>query len=196
MIKRARVIIVGLICAVALMSSGCSVVDKGMSTISELNLSKLYYQLEYGQSIAEAASAYGVNPYLIAAVIKCESNFDPRAISSAASKGLMQVSDEAASDMAAFGYVDEDLYDPGNLFDPTTNIHYGTAYLSYLLVRYGGDEEAAITAYNAGPSNVDRWMKWGGKLSDAIDFAETKAYLVSVMAAKDAYEKGYPHAFE
>jgi soluble lytic murein transglycosylase len=193
---RLTVVFVTLIMGGALLLTGCASLDKGISSISNLNLSKLYYQLEYASSIAAAATVYDVDPYLVAAVIKCESNFDPQAISSAHSKGLMQVGDEAANDMASFGYVDEARYASDNLFDPETNIFYGTAYLSYLLERYDGNEEAAIAAYNAGPRNVDEWMNVGNALADAIDFAETKAYLVNVMTAKEVYKNGYPHAFE
>jgi len=195
-VKRLTAIFLTFATASTVLLAGCTVLDKGLSSVSELNLSKLYYQLEYTQSIAHAATVYHVDPYLVAAVIKCESNFDPSAISSAGSKGLMQVGDEAAADMASFGYVDETRYASDNLFDPETNIFYGTAYLSYLLARYDDDEEAAVAAYNAGLGNVDEWMTLGDALTDAIDFAETKAYLVNVMTAKEVYRNGYPHAFE
>jgi soluble lytic murein transglycosylase len=195
-VKRLLIVVVIAALALALLLGGCVVAGVDLPFLTSLGLSKLYYQLEYEDYIASASKTYDVDPYLIAAIIKCESNFDADAVSSASSEGLMQLSADAASDMVKFGFVDATVYDPDDLFDPETNIYYGTAYLSYLLARYDGDEQAAIAAYNGGLQNADNWVAAGGSLADAITFAETRTYLADVLAAEEAYRNGYPDVFD
>jgi|GEM_PF-5572606 len=168
---------------------------QGIAILSQWGMGRFFYPLEYQSYIADASTASGVDPYLVCAVIKCESGFDASAVSNVGMKGLMQLSDEAAQDMASFGYVDSGQFSPDDLFDPQTNIRYGTAYLSYLLTRYKGDEQTAIVAYNAGLANADEWASNPEGLSDSIEFDETKAYLVAVQDAEEAYRSYYPDAF-
>jgi soluble lytic murein transglycosylase-like protein len=115
--------------------------------------------------IARAASQHGVNPALIAAVIDSESGFNPRAVSSAGAKGLMQLMDGTARGLG--------VRDP---FDPTQNVMGGARLLRQLLDRYKGDVRLALAAYNAGPAAVDRF---GG----VPPYGETQAYIPKVLAA-------------
>ncbi len=156
---------------------------------------KLYYKIDYVSTIQEASDTYEVDPYLVTAVIKCESNFEPTATSDAGAIGLMQLMSSTAEDMARWKIVDDSLYSPDNLTDPTTNIYYGTAYLAYLLERYDGDISTAIVAYNAGLGNVDDWLATGQDIEDSIEFSETESYLQSVQEAYDAYQRLYPDIF-
>ncbi|GAB4564804.1 MAG: hypothetical protein Kow0047_14840 [Anaerolineae bacterium] len=118
----------------------------------------------FSEIIALAARRFDVPSTLIAAVIKAESNFDPRAVSVAGAKGLMQLMDGTARQL---GVTDS--------FDPAQNIFGGTAYLRQLLDRYDGDLSLALAAYNAGPGAVDRY---GG----IPPYQETQTYVRRVLS--------------
>ncbi len=97
----------------------------------------------YDRYISAAARKHGISSSLIKAVIKAESNFDPRAVSKAGACGLMQIMPETAK---ALGVVDP--------FDPKENIFGGARYLKKMLVQFQGSLPLALAAYNAGPSKV------------------------------------------
>lgn len=158
------------------------------------SIGRLFYPVSSASAIEQAASDYGVDPDLIAAVIKSESNWDSSALSSVGATGLMQVMPSTAQDLAARGIVDSSVYDPSNLTDPTTNIEYGTAYLAQLLKNTGSTEEA-IAAYNAGPGATTSWKSTasdGDEFTDLIQYPETASYLRNVMSAYEQYQKLYP----
>lgn len=158
-------------------------------------LFKSMYPLRYEDEITASAATHGVDPYLVAAVIRSESSWDPEASSHQGARGLMQLMPETAQDMVAKGLVDGKRYSYENLEDPTVNIEYGCAYLSYLLTYFNGATDRAIAAYNAGMGNVDGWAKQDKLLNNAITFPETQAYLVRVNMAKARYQELYPQAF-
>lgn len=158
-------------------------------------LFKSMYPLRYEDEITASAATHGVDPYLVAAVIRSESSWDPEASSHQGARGLMQLMSETAQDMVAKGLVDGKHYSYENLEDPTVNIEYGCAYLSYLLTYFNGATDRAIAAYNAGMGNVDGWAKQDKLLHNAITFPETQAYLVRVNMAKARYQELYPQAF-
>ncbi len=112
---------------------------------------------------------YEIDPALIKAVIRVESNFDSNAVSSAGAEGLMQLMPETAASL-------EVSYS----FDPEENIEGGTRYLRYLLDRFDQDLQLSLAAYNAGPERV---IKYGG----VPPFPETKRYISKVMHFYERY---------
>lgn len=144
------------------------------------------HPLEYEAEIRASATEFGVEPSLVAAVIKAESRFDPEATSSRGAYGLMQLLPETAR------YVSERTGISGDFRDPETNIRIGTRYLSYLQSRYEGDQRLALAAYNSGEGRVDRWLSRGDfDVSRDIPFAETHDYVRNVTESQKVYEDLY-----
>ena len=130
------------------------------------------YRVPYSEPIGWASRAYGIPEPLIAAVIKCESNWNYRARSKANAWGLMQVLPQTAR--GTFGIP------PSYLWDPDINIKVGTAYLRLLANRYNGKTSTVIAAYNAGPTRIDR----GQTLP-----RETRGYIRCVKRWHPVYER-------
>lgn len=159
---------------------------------------KRSYPREYTEYVETYAEQYGVPETLIFAIIRTESSFDSGAVSSAGAVGLMQMMP------ATFAWLtDEILFDhleSGMLYDPETNIKYGTYLLSRYYDRYG-NWELAFAAYNGGPGNVDEWLEdpayadGEGGLKK-IPFKETRNYVKKVADAWDTYERLYGEEYE
>jgi len=115
-----------------------------------------------GDQIARSAKAFDLEEALIKAVIKVESNYDPKAVSAKGAQGIMQLIPETAREMQ--------VSDP---FNAAENIRGGSRYLRKMLDEFGGNLELALAAYNAGPGNVRRY---GG----VPPFAETRNYITKV----------------
>jgi Soluble lytic murein transglycosylase and related regulatory proteins (some contain LysM/invasin domains) len=150
-------------------------------------IQELTLPLEHEDVIRQQAAEKEVDAALIAAVIYAESKFSDQT-SSAGARGLMQITPEAARDIARHSR--GTAFEINDLSDPEINIRYGTYLLRELLNRFGGDEVAALAAYNAGPANVE---KWGGSdlTVDGIPFPETRAYVEEVLEKRQAYRSKY-----
>ncbi len=155
----------------------------------------MLYPLSYEDDIQSAAKAYKIDPYLVAAVIETESNWDPSVRSSSGAEGLMQLLPDTAQDMIDKGYIDAAAYSVDDLYEPEVNIMFGCAYLRYLLDYYDGALDRAIAAYNAGIGNVEDWVDQDTALHNAITFPETQAYLVRVLNSYNRYEELYAGRF-
>ena len=156
---------------------------------------KPLYPIDYEAYVKQSSISHNLDPYLVCAVIKSESNWDPEAESNQGAQGLMQLMPETAQDMIAKGLVDGSEYSAGDLNDPAPHIEFGCAYLSYRLTYYTGSPDSAIAAYNAGMGNVDGWAQQSTSLHNAITFPETQAYLIRVNNAWVRYKTLYPDWF-
>ena len=149
--------------------------------------------LRHEDVIRQQARDKDLSPALIAAVIYQESKFQDRT-SEAGARGVMQILPSTADYIARKSGGTE--FVQGDLADPQINIAYGSWYLRYLLDQYHGNERLAIAAYNAGQTNVDRWVARAGGADEFdkdedIPFAETRAYVTSVEEKKREYRKTY-----
>jgi soluble lytic murein transglycosylase len=160
----------------------------------EKALREITLPLRHEDIIRQQAQKKHLDPALIAAVIYQESKFRDRT-SPAGAKGLMQILPSTAKFIARRS--GGTAFVPSDLATPQLNIAYGSYYLRYLLDRYGGRKILAAAAYNAGETNVDRWVRRAGGPSSFstsdIRFPETRAYVDSVVQHQKDYRKNYKH---
>jgi soluble lytic murein transglycosylase len=147
------------------------------------------YPVAYSEYIVKYSSKYKLDPYLVMAVIKVESNFVPEAESDYAA-GLMQLTEETAEwNAKEMGLEDYDYK------DPETNIKIGCHYLKHLIDKYE-NVDTALAAYNGGMGNVSKWLKDSRYSDDGITlknipFPETKNYVKKVNANWENYKQLY-----
>lgn len=146
----------------------------------------------YKTQILKASDEYSVEPALIYAIIKTESNFKEKATSKAGAVGLMQLMPATFSWLQS--HTKQNIEDD-SLYEPDVNINYGTYLLSFLLDRYNS-EETAICAYNAGMGTVDNWLKDKRYSDDGITlknipYKETNNYVKRVIKSRDSYRNLY-----
>ena len=154
------------------------------------------HPLYYADTITACADAQELDPALVAAVILCESSYDPKAESRLGARGLMQLMPDTAEWVAHKLGEDGADYSFDNLYDPQTNIRFGTWYLGYLSRRFNGDATKIVCAYHAGQGNVDSWLKnpqysSDGVTLDVIPTQDTATYASRVLRARDIYHKYY-----
>ncbi|MBI9085821.1 MAG: transglycosylase SLT domain-containing protein [Desulfobacterales bacterium] len=126
----------------------------------------------FDKLIQRAAEAHGVEISLLKAIIKAESDFDPKAVSKRGAMGLMQIMPENLEGFRV-----------ANPFDPRENVMAGTRYFKTLFDRFDGRLPLALAAYNAGPTTVDRYRS-------IPPFPETRRYVEKVMRFYQAFKKG------
>ncbi|HXS47823.1 MAG TPA: lytic transglycosylase domain-containing protein [Solirubrobacterales bacterium] len=151
-------------------------------------IQELTLPLRHEDIIRQQAKDKHIDASLIAAVIYAESRFQDQT-SRAGARGLMQITPTTAREIEQ--HSGGTTFRLADLADPEINIRYGTFYLRELLNRYGGNEVAALAAYNAGPTQVDGWG--GSDLTlDAIQLEETHGYVADVLDKQRAYRDAYP----
>jgi len=163
-----------------------------VSAVVQAALWRLLYPLDYYDLSAPHAVRCGFDPLLIAAVMRAESGFDPRAVSPRGAVGLMQLMPETASWVArqlGMGEVTRD-----DLFDPSINVQLGIWYLAHLRDSFGGDLVLTLAAYNAGQTRVRRWVSQRDEeLVEAEDlpWSETRRYVRQVLDDYVIYRRLY-----
>lgn len=156
------------------------------------NFEKSVYPLRYSNYVEKYAEEYQLEPALVYAVIRSESNFDENAKSHAGAVGLMQLMPET------FLWLQEsqdEHYSEDALLLPEVNIRYGCRYLAMMVERYGV-LRTAICAYNAGSGTVDGWLNdrklsSDGKNLGTIPYRETQNYADAVLQSYQKYKKLY-----
>jgi len=155
---------------------------------------KLAFPLPYRAELERFAKLNGLDPFLVAALIRQESLFDPKAVSPANARGLTQILPGTGRELSRKLKVK--AYGTASLFVPAVNLQLGTFYLKTIVDNLGGRWEAALAAYNAGPSRAKAWSSWGefrepSEFIETVPFAETRNYIQTVLRNADTYRRIY-----
>jgi soluble lytic murein transglycosylase len=155
---------------------------------------RLAFPLPYRKSLEEYCRAQSLDPYLMAALIRQESEFNPKAISPANARGLSQVMPATGRQLSRKLGIPR--YRTAMLFTPDTNLKMGTYYLKQLSDELEGKWEATLASYNAGKSHVTKWMasanyREPAEFVESIPFNETRVYVQSVLRNAEVYRKLY-----
>jgi soluble lytic murein transglycosylase len=151
---------------------------------------RILYPEPWWDTIKSESARNDLDPYLVASLIRQESEFNPTAVSHANAYGLMQLLPAAGKEMAhAEGLKSFETF---QLLDPATNIRLGTRYLRKTLDRFGGTAEYALAAYNAGGERVVDWQAAGpysgiDEFVESIPFTETREYVEAILRNRETY---------
>ena len=165
-------------------------IDRGTPTRA---LFKAAFPLVHEDALREESRRNGLDPALVAGLIRQESSFNPNAVSAAGARGLMQLMPSVGASIAkAMSYP---LWDPALLFDADVSLELGTAHLASSLER-GMPTARALAAYNAGASRVARWIDRPGSadpelFTEWIPYTETRDYVRIVLRNRNIYGKLY-----
>lgn len=160
--------------------------------IDEIIMKKIY-PLKYIEYVEKYAKEYEIDPYMVYAIIKAESNFNKDAKSTSDAIGLMQIMETTAIETATKMNL---KVTEADLFEPEVNINIGLKYFTDLLKKYNNNYGLAIIAYNAGIGNVDNWIKNGTIKEDGTDlenvpFKETNNYVRRILRDYEIYKDLY-----
>ena len=152
------------------------------------------FPLPFRADLDRFAKANGLDPFLVAALIRQESEFDARAVSRTSARGLTQIMPETGRELSRRVHLAP--YSTVRLFEPAVNLQLGTYYLKMVTTQLGGHQEAALAAYNAGMSRAKLWLTWGefrepAEFIETIPFAETRSYVQIVLRNADLYRRTY-----
>lgn len=160
---------------------------------------KLAYPRAFYSQVLKYSREYNLDPYLVLAVIREESRFNPKVVSWAKAHGLMQIIPSTGRGIARLLRIKP--YYTRRLFEPEVNIRMGCYYLSNLLKRFQGNTYLALAAYNGGPRKVRGWLNiWWRAYGDQVDidefvegipYRETRRYVQKVMGSYMEYKRIY-----
>jgi soluble lytic murein transglycosylase len=148
----------------------------------------------YWSDLKRFSIANGLDPYLVASLIRQESEFNPVAVSRANAVGLMQLLPRTGKLVAH--QVAMKRYNPSQLYTAPVNLELGTRYFRGMVDKFGGSFEQALAAYNAGDNRVEEWMGQGkyrdaAEFVESIPFTETREYVQAIMRNASVYRQLY-----
>ncbi|MCM3746965.1 lytic transglycosylase domain-containing protein [Paenibacillus pasadenensis] len=160
-------------------------------------MGRMMYPIAYMQSIETEASINDVDPYLIAAIIRVESNFKTDKVSSKGAGGVMQLMPETADWIIEMAKFDAATTRETVVGSAELSIKAGSWYVHALHDQFKGNSVAAVAAYNAGPGKVRQWMRdkvWDGTMEhlDQVPYGETRHYVQRVDYYYKKYKSLYP----
>jgi soluble lytic murein transglycosylase len=155
---------------------------------------ELLFPLPYRGDLVAAATRHGLDPFLVAGLIRQESEFNPAALSTARAYGLTQVLPSTGKRFARKEGISR--FTPAVLLQPAANLRIGTSIIRSMLDINNGSVEQTLAAYNAGPNRVAEWMTWAtyrepAEFVESIPFTETRDYVQAVMRNADMYRRLY-----
>ncbi len=147
----------------------------------------------YWNDLKRAAAANGLDPYLVASLIRQESEFNPNAVSRANAVGLMQLLPKTGKLVAK--EVKLKRYTASQLYTPAVNLQLGTRYFRGMIDKFGSFEYA-LAAYNAGSDRVEEWLGQGKyrdpqEFVESIPFTETREYVQAILRNASLYKQLY-----
>jgi soluble lytic murein transglycosylase len=153
---------------------------------------KILFPRQYWDAIETQSSKNGLDPYMVASLIRQESEFNPGAISHANAWGLMQLLPSVGRSMAREEGIRH--FNEVELLNPETNIRLGTRYLKQTLDKFDGQAPYAFAAYNAGDSRVTDWQSIGkyhgmDEFVESIPFSETRDYVQAILRNESIYRE-------
>ena len=151
---------------------------------------RILFPQAWWDTIKTESAKNGLDPYLVASLIRQESEFNPGVVSYANAWGLMQLLPSVGKSMAHQEGLSH--FETYQLLDPETNIRLGTRYLRQMIERFGGVQEYALAAYNAGAERVVDWQAAGpyhgmDEFVESIPFTQTREYVQGIMRNEDIY---------
>jgi soluble lytic murein transglycosylase len=152
---------------------------------------RILFPEPWWETIKAESAKNNLDPYLVASLIRQESEFNPSAVSKASAYGLMQILPSVGKSLAREEGMSH--FETFQLLDPATNIRLGTRYLRETLNKFGGVTEYALAAYNAGDSRVEDWQAGGpyqgmDEFVESIPFSETREYVESILRNIETYK--------
>ena len=153
---------------------------------------RILYPEPYWETIKSESAKNNLDPYLVASLIRQESEFNPSAVSYANAWGLMQLLPAVGKQLAREEGIRN--FQTYQLLDPETNIRLGTRYLRQTLDHFGGEEEYALAAYNAGDERVADWQSAGpyhgiDEFVESIPFTQTREYVEAILRNIETYRE-------
>jgi soluble lytic murein transglycosylase len=151
---------------------------------------RILFPEPWWDSIKEESAKNNLDPYLVASLIRQESEFNPSVVSYANAWGLMQLLPSVGKQLAREEGMSH--FQTFQLLDPDTNIRLGTRYLRQMMDRFGGVQEYALAAYNAGDSRVVDWEAAGpyhgmDEFVESIPFTQTREYVEAILRNEETY---------
>jgi soluble lytic murein transglycosylase len=171
----------------------------GYYSIDLPGLPRAYWEIlfprVYWTDVQRQAQANALDPYMVASLIRQESEFNPGALSHANACGLMQLLPQVGKGEARAAHMKH--FSTSSLFAPSINIQLGTHYFKEMVAQYNGQVEYALAAYNAGSNRVDDWMRSGHyrdipEFVESIPFTETREYVQAIVRNAKVYQRLYP----